>query len=98
MNVDRLRPLFRSPHYDNDGAHGYLDWSIYDQLPRGVRRWWRLSYDIERRQFHASLYRSETDESPLDIEVPLGPRMTDFLRSMLPPEELARCLAASIAA
>ncbi|CCF19142.1 protein of unknown function [Pseudorhizobium banfieldiae] len=98
MNPDRLRHLFGNITPDNLAPDAYIDWTVYDSKPKGMRRWWRLSYDVQHRTFYATLYRADDNEASFDHEVPLPHKLVDFLVSLLPPEEIARATRASLVA
>lgn len=58
---------------------GYVDFTLYDKAPNAVLRQWIVSHDVERDLWEVNLFRSETEEAPLDIHCKVSSGLTKAL-------------------
>ena len=99
MNAECIRHLFPIPPERNGNSFNepYIDWYVWDKGRNAKRRLFSLTYDVDQRSFYAMLQRSDTEDSDFRHEVMLPRKITELLRSLLPPDEIARCTRASLA-
>lgn len=98
MNAECVRPLLKPPYEGviNDDPL-YIDWYVWDVGRKSDLRQFILTYDVEFRQFYATLERAKsTDDAMTEMMCRVPRKMVAIMRSMLPPEEIARCTAASL--
>lgn len=95
MSPEKLRPFFNKPARYNV-EDGYIDFDVTDRCPKGARRLFQLTYDIQRRRFWALMRRSETSESDFNDGVYVPAKFARFLSSLLTPEEYSGLIALSL--
>ncbi|RBO90495.1 hypothetical protein [Pseudochrobactrum asaccharolyticum] len=92
MDAQRYRHLFVSTEPTQMNDDDYFDWYVWEDGRNNRRRLITLTYDVRHRSFHATLQRSEVDESDYLSEISLPRKLVDLFVSMLTPDQVAMCL------
>ena len=96
MKAETLRKYYRGPAILTVDGMPTFQWS---QKRKGYPRLFiRLIFDPVQREFFLNSQKRTSSRQPFTWDYVTGDDLLATLRSLLPPEHLARCTAASIAA
>ncbi|CCF19132.1 protein of unknown function [Pseudorhizobium banfieldiae] len=81
----------------NVRKRGEYRWEVTDRRKKSALQVIDITYDPRKRAFSGTAKRRYTKVSPWQKEKPVTPAQIELAKRAIGPEEVARCIAASLA-